>query len=103
MKSRRLSLHKELKEVVGSDSVYFQPPSTIQMKYPCIVYNRDFMDEVYANNRTYANRYRYSVTVIDKSPDSEILDKLKERFTLISFDRHYISDNLNHDVFTLYY
>ena len=35
---RRNDLQKLLVEVLGSKNVYFQPPESVKMKYPAIVY-----------------------------------------------------------------
>ena len=72
------------------------------MNYPAIVYTRKTIDNSYANNSVYKQNYAYEITVIDKNPDSEIVNKISKLPTC-RFDRHFKSDNLNHDVFTLYY
>jgi len=98
----REELHQILVEVLGSDNVYFQPPSNIVMKYPCIVYNRDQNHTRHANNALYRYMKRYQVTIIDRDPDSEIPDKVAH-LPLCSFNRFFRADNLNHDVYTLYF
>lgn len=100
--NRRLELHEILKEFLGNDHVYYQPPENLKMVYPCIRYTKDDIDLTYADNTQYFNKKRYSITYIDKLPDNEIIDKLLS-LPLSSYDRHYTSDNLNHDVITLYY
>lgn len=100
--SSRLSLHEELKTLLGSAYVYFQPPESIKMIYPCIVYGLDDIDIKHANNKTYLNKKRYSIIVIDKNPDSIIPDKFL-LLPMCSFDRFYTADNLNHWVFSLYF
>lgn len=98
----RLELHDILVDLVGPNKVYFQPPSSIKLSYPCIVYGLDAIDIAYADSIKYKNKKRYTVTVIDQNPDSVFpLDVLSLDYC--SFDRHFISDNLNHYVFTLYY
>lgn len=98
----RLELNALLKTILGSDSVYFQPPASIKMTYPCIVYQRDYVKTVFANNSPYLHKNRYKITVIDKDPDSLIPAKIGD-LMLCTFDRRYTSDNLNHDVYTLYF
>lgn len=99
---QRSDLHDILKELLGSDEVYFQPPPTVSMAYPCIVYKRDYQDVKYADDGVYFKKKRYQVTVIDKDPDSIIPDKVSE-LPLCAFDRFYTADNLNHDVFKLFF
>ena len=99
---QRLALHQILKSLLGSDYVYFQPPSTVKMNYPCIVYRRSDIDTEFANNDPYNIHKQYQVTVIDPNPDSLIPDKVG-KLPKCLFDRHYTADNLNHDVYNLYY
>lgn len=99
---RRLRLHQILTTILGSENVYFQPPESIKMNYPCIVYARNSADTKYANDKPYLNKKRYMVTVIAKDPDSEIPGKVAS-LPSCEFNRHYKSDNLNHDVYNLFY
>lgn len=98
----RLELQTMLEELLGSRNVYFQPPSSIRMKYPAIVYTRDEIRNTHANNRVYMQDHAYEVTVIDEDPESEIVEKVS-RLPKCTFDRHFASENLNHDVFILYF
>ena len=98
----RLELQAILEEILGSENVYFQPPASLRMKYPCIVYERSDIAPIKADNVNYLKRKRYLVTVIDKDPDSVIPDKLID-LEYCNFDRHFVSNNLNHDVYTLYF
>lgn len=98
----RLDLQTKLEEILGSRNVYFQPPATVSMKYPAIVYSRKSIDNEFANNVVYMQSNSYDVVVIDPNPDSEIV-KAISKLPMCRFDRHYKADNLNHDVFTLYF
>ena len=99
---QRPSLQDLLVSLLGSPNVYFQPPPTIQMEYPCIVYKRDFIQIEYADDNPYMSKKRYLVTVIDRNPDSEIPDKIASLQYAV-YDRFYTADNLNHDVFKLFF
>ena len=44
----------------------------------------------------------YQVTVIYRNPDSEIPSKIA-LLPMCSHERHYTKENLNHDVFNLYF
>lgn len=99
---QRVQLQSLLETLLGSRNVYFQPPSNINMMYPCIVYKRDNVDVKFADNGTYSRIKRYLVTVIDKNPDSVLPDKVAE-LRHSTFSRHFTADNLNHDVYTLYF
>lgn len=98
----RLNLHEELCEKLGSRNVYYQPPSTIRMKFPAIVYFRKNIENVHANDGVYGQRDSYEITVIDEDPESEVVRAIST-MSCCSYDRHFTSDNLHHDVFTLYY
>ena len=72
------------------------------MTYPCIVYKRDNIRPWRANNALYKGTTRYMVTVIDPNPDSDIPMKVAALpFSL--YNRGYAADELNHDVFILYF
>lgn len=100
--STRLDLHELLCDCLGSRNVYFQPPESIKMQYPAIVYSRDDIENDHANNGTYIQSTAYNIIVIDPDPDSEAVQKVS-KLPMCTFDRHYAADNLNHDSFTIYY
>jgi len=72
------------------------------MLYPCIVYNRDAAVTQFAGNDPYRYTKRYMVTIIDRNPDSEIPDKVAA-LPMTTFNRFFTADNLNHDVFNIYF
>ena len=98
----RLDLHELLCEVLGSRNVYYSPPESVKIKYPAIVYSRSDIDNKFANDSVYKQSHVYSITVIDDDPDSEIVERMSS-IPKCKFDRHFVSDNLNHDLFRLYY
>lgn len=99
---RRYSEWNQKVNGISDHHVYFQSPGNTKMIYPCILYSLDTEKKLHADNLGYKRDNRYKVTIIDKDPDSTL------RFILnglqyCSFDRVYISDNLYHYVFTLFY
>lgn len=98
---RRVKLQAMLEEALGSRNVYYQPPPTVQMRYPAIVYSRSDVWKRPADNLPYQDFTAYSVIVIDRNPDSLIVERVK-KLPYCRFSRHYVSDNLNHDSFTIY-
>lgn len=98
----RIELQKLLEELLGSRNVYYKPPESVKMKYPAIVYFKSGIAVKKADNSLYKKDRRYTVTVIDRQPDNPVIDKLLE-LPMCSYDRFYISSNLDHDVLTLYY
>ena len=98
----RLELQTLLEDLLGSRQVYHQPPASVKMQYPAIVYYRKDIDSRKADDISYMQTPVYELTVIDKNPDSEIPIQISQ-LPMCSYDRHYTSDNLNHDVFTIYF
>ncbi len=99
----RLSLQSELETFLGSRNVYFQPPESVRIQYPCIIYKRKIGDTKFANNLPYIFDKAYEIMIIDKNPDSELVDKFAMKFPKSRFDRHFTTDNMNHDVFVVYF
>ena len=101
MKSR-IELQTMLEELLGSRNVYFQPPESIKLKYPAIVYSLSDIENRYASNAVYKQNKPYTLTYIDEDPDNENIDKIS-KLPYCEFDRFFTSDNLNHYTFTIYY
>ena len=100
--ANRLDLQAELEELLGSRNVYFQPPASVRINYPAIVYTRGDIDNTFADDSVYMQSHFYEVTVIDEDPDSKIVDAVSKLPTC-RFSRHFTSENLNHDTFIIYY
>ncbi len=98
----RLELQGVLEGILGSQAVYFQPPSNVQMVYPCIVYNLDSMNTQFADDRPYAQDDRYQVTVIHADPDN-VIRKAVAALPRCLFLRFFTAHKLNHYVFILYF
>lgn len=98
----RLELHELLKDILGSNNVYHQPPASVQMHYPCIRYSRDDVYVRHADDLKYFKRNRYEVIHISRNPDDPVVEKLLN-LPMCEFQRHYTADNLNHNVFELYF
>lgn len=97
---QRLDLHQILLAMVSN--VYFQPPTNVRLQYPCIVYHRDFADTKFADDEPYNHTKRYQITVIDQDPDSEIPNKVAA-LPMSLFNRFFTADDLNHDVYNVYF
>jgi hypothetical protein len=96
----RLQLHDLLQSI--TDNVYFQPPENVMLEYPCIIYKRDFAETEFADNQPYNHTLRYMVVVIDRNPDSDIPGKVASLPKCV-FNRFYTADNLNHDVYNVFF
>ena len=99
----RVELHNELLEILGSNNVYYQPPESVKINYPAIVYFLSSVRQVKADDKDYRRLRSYDVTLIDKNPESGYFDVILDRFTYVRYDRHFVADNLHHFIFTIYY
>lgn len=99
---RRMELQTLLEEILGSKHVYFSPPESVKLRYPCIIYKKS--DEIvrHADDIPYKRDDVYEVTVIDRNPDSDIPDKIAN-LQSCRFTRSFTSDNLSHHVYRLAY
>lgn len=96
----RLELHEVLKGVLGTNNVYFQPPPSLKMHFPCIVYERVRINTRFADNDPYHLYDVYQVTFIGTDPDSDIPKKLSKLSRTV-FERFYINDNKYYNVFRI--
>lgn len=99
---KRIELQYILESILGSRNVYYQPPETIKIKYPAIIYTLDSIRRTNADSILYNHNCRYSLTYISKNPDD---DKILDILSLpnSSLDRRYTADGLYHTAFTIFY
>lgn len=102
-KTRRIQLQETLEAILGSSNVYFNPPESIKMKYPCIVYNLTDIDSTRADNLSYHTQRAYQLTCIGKDVDTDLPDRILETLEMCSYERSFKSDGLDHHVIRLYY
>lgn len=100
--ANRLDLQTKFEVILGSRNVYFQPPSSVKMKYPAIVYKLDDIRNIHAENEVYISKLRYLVTYITDDPDSKLITDIS-KIPYCRFNRYYTSDNLNHYTYELYF
>ena len=100
---RRLQLQTELEEVLGSRHVYYQPTETKKLEYPCIVYQLSDIDLIHGDDLLYRATHGYQITLIERSPETPLVDAILGHFRMIRFDRRFVNQNLYHNVFELYY
>ena len=115
MERRSDLLIQELKDLLGTDEVYFQAAPDVGngddeayiftgINYPCFVMERTTAYQPNANDRKYLFRPGYQVTYINQDePDPEMLETVIRHFSCCSYQRHFVSNNLHHDVFMIYY
>lgn len=100
---KRLELQSKLEEILGTKNVYFQPPETMKLHYPCIIYNKYAYPTRYADDIVYKAKQSYTVTVIDHDPDSDIAYRIQKAMQYCRIENFYRSNNLNHTKIILYY
>ncbi len=99
---KRMNLQVELERLVGRN-VYFQPPASVQLVYPCVIYNLSTGDTKHADNSVYTYTNRFELIFIYRKPNIEIIEQVLRTFPMCSISRVYIADNLYHYAFNLYY
>lgn len=93
---RRLKLDATLRSICPN--VYYQPPASVRMTYPAIRYKRSQINANYADNQSYIQKVNYEITVIDRDPDSIIVEEVS-KLPKCRHARHYTAEDLNHDTF----
>lgn len=105
-KTNRIEFHNVLLTLFGTDlpqgHLYFQPPENIQIEYPAVIYSRNNIKNNSADDLVYSQGTEYQVTVVDKNPDSVLVNKLS-KFPTSRYSRHFSTTNINHDVFIILY
>ena len=98
----RADLQSLFEDILGTQNVYYQPPESIKLKYPCIIYA---LSDIYTRNADdihYSMHKSYTVMIISRDPDNTIAEDILQ-LPRSRFDRRYVVDNLYHDILTIYY
>lgn len=98
---RREALSAELKQFVKT--LYYQPPSNISMSYDCIVYTKMQPKQEKANNYNYIHQQKWQLTLIERTVDTGIAEKIRDHFMKCSIINYFAKDNLYHTIIELYY
>lgn len=99
---RRHKLHEELVSL-GAKKTLFQPPPSVQLEYPAIIYTTKSTYTTNADNKVYTGHRFYQIELIDPDPDTPLIDALLNKFSMIKHVNNFKTSNLNHNVFDLYY
>ena len=98
----RTELRDTLRSILGnSKNVHFQPPESIKLEYPCIIYELGDYNLIKASNVNHHVNEVYKITLITKLPDETFSKQILE-LPYCVFDRPYTADGLYHYVFTIY-
>lgn len=103
LETSRVELQRKLEAILDSSEVYFQPPESIRMSYPSIVYDLYRVQQRFANDSSYRKVPGWSVTIIDRNENVDWIYKMLDSFSYCSLERTYTADNLTHYSFIIYY
>jgi len=100
----RLDLQAILEGILGTRKVYFQPKTNTTIDYSSgvIIYHRDWAMTQFATNRPYRHVLRYQVDYISPKQNETVLKALLD-LPMCIYDRFHTADDLNHDVFKLFF
>ena len=102
MAQRRIILDNLLRATLGSGNVYFDPPESFKLNYPCIVYSFSNNNDISADNVVYHRRKRYNMTYITKNADDPMADTLDD-LDFCRMNRSYTANGLYHYAYDIYY
>lgn len=97
----RLTLQSDLEKILGNKNVYFQPPESLKMNYPCIRYRMAKIDVDFADDKVYKSEKRYEITLIHRDPDNKVCEELLSMPNTINTN-NYSVEGLNHYVYEHY-
>lgn len=86
--------------MLGTDQAFFQPPTGTQLAYPCIVYDLDRTDVIFADDRPYRLTSRWQLTLITKKAIEPVFSKIIHLPTC-THTRTFRADQLYHHLFNL--
>lgn len=97
----RLNLQQQLLKL--APKAWYQKPPSNQMTYPCFVYKAIEPNVVRADNKAYLFTPQYEILYISATENDDIWETMLNTFDYCSVGRKYVSDNLYHYVFNVYY
>lgn len=99
----RQDLETILETILNNHNVYFQPPESLKLKYPCIIYRRSKPQVYHADGFPYSITNGYDLTVIQTKSDTTISDELIRTLPMCTYDRSYNQNNLYYEALHLYF
>ena len=100
MANTRLTLQGKLEEILGSRNVYYNPPESQKMNFPCIVYTKTYIKGIHADNNKYLDFTTYKITVVSKTPDHPA-GKAIHNLPTTEFSTNYVKNGFYHEVYIL--
>ena len=93
-----LTLKNEWEAAFGI-KIYYEPPESIKLTYPCAIMSRGNIQFADANNYKYLKTVRYSLTYITKTINDPLADTIAEYDHMVHGDS-YTSDHLYHHTYS---
>lgn len=102
MARTRVELDRILRTTLGTTNVYFDPPESFKLQFPCIVYSLSGNNEWKADNITYIRTKRYRMIYITKDADDPMVDTLED-LEFCHLINPYTADGVFHYAFDIYF
>lgn len=106
----RQALDQRLRELLLAHNVdptnghlYYQSPGLHGIIYPALIYSRELINMLEADNRNYAGFNIYQLTWVSRVPMDPMVDYLLDELENIRYIHEYTADGLYHTRFRLYY
>ncbi len=98
-------LRAQLYLIHDTENVYYDPPESIRMDFPCFRFELNNFDVSHADNKAYSKKPRWAVTYITRDIEEieQVAEEMLEHFKYCNFDTSFRADNLEHAVFNLYF
>lgn len=94
-------LIEELKTICPR--VYYQKPDGSQLKFPCIVVEKNYLDVEQANNRAYRTDRSYIVNFFTRVDDDSIEDAMLDKFDYVRLNNYDVDNGLYQETYRVYY
>ena len=94
----------ELSAILHSicEHVYFQPPVSKKLTYPCIIYKLDNLNTRFADNGVYKLADEYSLTYVTRDPNDPNFHAIA-MLRYCTMTNTQSSDNLHHYYYRIYF
>lgn len=101
---KRQRLRAKLLAALENDNLYYDPPESVKMNYPAIVYRLHDNGVQHADGKPYIQADIYECTVIGKNDDelADCRDRIENTVDTYSYVRSFERDNLHHHVYRIY-
>ena len=97
--------HTELIEELETicPRVYYQEPDGSQLKFPCIVVEKNYLDVESANNGAYRTNRSYIVNFFTRMDNASIEEAMLAKFPYVRLNNYDVDDGLYQETYRVYY